>query len=218
MVKAHCHTAALVSTMVRMRSAPAFPVFSGKLAATGLLALALAAALGAGWYYYRLQRRPLRLWGTANMWLIVLAPRVWATCLVELPEREGPAERPARPREELLTLEGQTYVTSGWKDISRARGLSNVRHLLLNDHAYDWARAPTQGAPVWRYALRFASGGETCTLVVDSRGEFVRLAPSGKSVCTAPAAAGLRAFLEEQLGQPDHEPAEAAGTRRHAPP
>lgn len=188
--------------MVSMHPTCNPPAHSGKLAALFLLALALFAALGAGWYYYRLQHRPLRHWGAANARLIVLAPRVWVAQLEPVSSsRDGP--RQGSPKQERILVHHRQHAVSGWKEISQAHGLANIRHVFINDHAYDWARQARPESISWRYLLRFQNGGGSCTLVMDARAEWVHLAGSGKTVCMAPAAAGLRAFMEEQLSSAD---------------
>ena len=197
--------------MDQMHSTPAGRALAGKLAAVSLLALALLAALAAGGYYYRLQRRPLRHWGTSNAQLIVLAPRVWATRLLPLPARGG--SKPTAPGQQVLMVDGRPLAVAGWKDISQARGLANIRHVFINDHAYDWAELPRRGSASWRYALRFQNGPLSCTLVFDARATLVQLLDSNKTVSMAPAAASLRAFLEEQLPPTVQSTPQTRGTK-----
>lgn len=192
-----CHTALAPSIIVQMRPTRAPDVLSGKLATLLILALALASAVGAGWYYYRLQHRPLLHWGPSNAQLIVRAPRVWMARLTPVtPVRT--ARRASLPAKEVLTIDGRQYAVTGWKEISRARGLANIRHMFINDHAYDWTRPPVRATTNWRYVLRFEGGAQRCTLVMDAQADAVQLLESGRIVSMAPAAAGLRAFLEEQ--------------------
>ncbi len=192
-----CHAAAAAITIVKMNSPSASPIVSGRLAALAIIALALASAVGAGWYYYRLQRRPLRHWGPVNAQLIVRAPRVWVARLTPAGFVNA-TPQVGSPAQEVLTIDGRKYAVAGWKEISQARGLANIRHVFINDHAYDWTRAAEQATPIWHYALRFEGSAQRCILVMDAQADAVQLLGSGRTVSMAPAAAGLRAFIEEQ--------------------
>lgn len=192
-----CHAAVARSNIVEMRPTRPTAACSGKLAALLILALAFASAVGAGWYYYRLQCRPLRHWGADHAQLIVRAPRVWIARLTPA-SRLKVTLQVRSLAQEVVTIDGRKYAVAGWKEISRARGLANIRHVFINDHAYEWTRTPVRATTSWRYLLRFESGVQRCMLVMNAQADAVQLLGSGRLVSMAPAAAGLRAFIEEQ--------------------
>ena len=142
-----------------------------RLIIAGMLLLAVAAGIAAIWYLRGLSQRSMEFWGPASE-LILHAP------LVEVYELSSTDEA---------------------HNISRARGLINVRRGLMNDASYDWSAQPKPADGNWRYALRFqdSKGGATILLSIDP--PLAMKSDRTQCVSTRPIAKGLQAFVEEQF-------------------
>jgi hypothetical protein len=135
--------------------------------------LAATAAVAAIWYLRGLSQRSMDFWGPVAGELILQAPHVEALQLAG-----------AEPKR---------------RDISQARGLTNVRRALMQDASFDWndrTAAPSTG---WDYALRFQDGDRSATLLFAIDPPRAALQEAEEQVSTLPIAGGLRAFLEEQF-------------------
>lgn len=175
---------------------------SGKWIILVFLVLALALASGAWEYYYRLQQRPLALWGAQAARLIIQAPEVEGWLLADAnaeDKTEGVEEVQA------ITIGSRRLRVVERRELGDARGLLHLRKALMNDRSFDWdAEAPKDVD--WRYGLKFAKGSETATVLFAPQAERVRILELGNKVSVAPIARGLEKFFQEQF--PEAKPSD----------
>lgn len=121
---------------------------TGKMAVVAILGVAVALGLMNLAYQQRRTARSVEYWGAAHRALIV-GEQVDVLLLQEA--TAAPADG------ELLQVGPRQYRVAQRKDGTGVRGLLHVRRALLDDGAYRWEQSPPQQAPVYRYAIRFAS-------------------------------------------------------------
>ena len=88
------------------------------------------------------------------------------------------------------------------REITRSRGLVNIRYALLDRGTYDWDAADWDAAgdctPQWAYALEFREADATTVLALAFN--CPRITPDGKSSASiAPSSAAILRFVEEQF-------------------
>ena len=165
-------------------------VQTGKWVILAMVAAALAAA-GMSFYYHRqASRRALEFYQPETALLIARAERVE---LLELAPPAGDTEGL-----ETLVVGDERLTVLRVRDLSQAAGLVHARHALLEDANYAWQAPHDDCSPTWTHALRFSTGEQTATLLLDFDCE--RLLPLGRdqSVSIAPLAPGLKDFLAAQ--------------------
>jgi hypothetical protein len=183
-------------------------VARGRLIAIGIAVLAVAATAAALAYRRSRVARPLAFWGAEAAHLVAYAPRV-----------------------ELLRLEPATgedadvvrYASGEWRiahrrDATQARGLIHIRHALLDTAAYRWERSGAAAAPPqWQFALRFSEEEQEAVVLLDfdtprwQQADWqpqAALAGGDRAADIAPAAAGLREFIDAEM------PPENSGVQR----
>ena len=167
----------------------------GKLLILLILALAIGAASFSIWYLRGLSLRSMEFYGLQAGQLILQAPVVEAM-------RLEPADATAEPAtSETLTVDARTYAVIQRRDISRAKGLINVRRGLMNDASYHWEEAPSRGPLRWEYALRFRDGDRQATLLFSlDQGLVMPFDNRRRPISFRPVKAGLEAFFAEQFG------------------
>ncbi|MGE0606071.1 MAG: hypothetical protein AB7O62_03020 [Pirellulales bacterium] len=170
----------------------------GKLILLGFLLFAVLSATGGIVYQRSRAALPLEFYGTVPAQRILIAPQVYIMRLEEA-AKEDEATGPQPPPENIWTIEGRTYLSAERREITKARGLVNIRYALLDRGTYDWNVA-SECQPEWAYALEFVEPAGTTRLMLSF--ECPRATTDGqRTVSIAPSAASLRAFVEEQFEQ-----------------
>jgi hypothetical protein len=174
----------------------------GKHAILVVFAVGLIGGLGSWWYYQRLQRRVLELWGPEAAALMVHAPRAEALWLTA-------AGTSSQRGSDDVDLGGTRFAVRQRADVSRAPGFIHLRHSLINDGSFDWEAPAGDCQPEWDYALRFVDGQQSATVLVAINCRRAKLAGATREVSLAiPAAArrddrdkapALQRFLEDQF-------------------
>lgn len=168
---------------------------TGKLVIAAMLALGILGAVGSGWYYQRLQRRPLRLWGGEAASRILRAPRVELFELV-------PATA-ATKNAQSLSVAGVPLEILMRRSVGNAPGFSHVRHSLVHDRSFDWTPSTRPAADTWAYALQFDDAGHSSLLVFSPDCRHAMLVETGTRAYLEPLAPSLLSFFEEQLSNSD---------------
>jgi hypothetical protein len=172
---------------------------SGKPLVIAVLALAVVLAVGAVVYYRYVSRQAGDYFGPEDGNLIVKASVVELLVL-------GDAEQAA----EAIELVGRKYAVAKRIDVTKAKGLHNLRQALLTDATYEW---PTglPGDEVWRYALVFRDGRERCVVLLSEDCFLARsvrrdgtllvrmMEPPKGSDPELPRPSPFRVFFQEQL-------------------
>lgn len=168
---------------------------STRLILLAFLLFAVLSATGGIVYQWNRSARPLEFYGTEGAHRIRKAPTVHIVRLERFVEDSAAA--PAELTEDVLTLEGQTWRMTDRREITRARGLVNIRYALLDRGTYDWDAA-NDGAPSWAYALEFVEPAGTTRLALSF--ENPRVTADGQRVVSiAPSAGPIQAFIDEQF-------------------
>lgn len=163
-----------------------------------LVMLCLAVALSAfGWYWnQQAVRRCLAFWGAAAGREIAAAPHAE---LLELVKGGTPA---ALPPDDLLDVNGSTYLIAQRADVSEARGFGNVRHMLVQDASFDWSATTPAERTDWSYAFKFSGGQGSVVVLLAPQAQQAALAGQQGIVQFHPAAAKiLLEFIGEQFQQ-----------------
>jgi len=168
---------------------------SGKPIAVVMLLLGVALAIYAGWFYYRLQRRPIQLWGAEVAQAIKRAP---SAAVLKLEPK--PSARTGDVEDDVIAIEGQNYRVVARRDVSDAPGFSHVRASLLNDAAFDWT-ADTAPPSTWRYAMRFADGEQRATLLFDAPCRRVAVVENDARAAVDPIATAVRTYVEQLFNE-----------------
>jgi len=169
----------------------------GKLVILFIFGLALVAVVAALWYRYEQTRRTLGYWGPENAALLKSSAEAE---LIEL----APPNAPIDAQSETLEVDGQRRRIVRRVDITRARGLVNVRNALTLDASYGWDTAATNCHSDWDYALRLTDGPQEVVLLLDMQCGQVRPLDGSKAAHIDPILDGLREFFSEQF--PPAEP------------
>lgn len=187
-------------------------LIEGKYAILGVLAVALAGALGSWWYHGQLQRRAISLWGRDVAELIQTAPQ--AELLKLEPAGDGAKDDAKNGDRDVLAARGVKLAIVERRDASRAPGLVHLRHSLISDKSFLWSAPLEACRPRWQYALRFSDGDRAATLLLDfdceqamlvEKGARVSIQPMMRSDAAAPDASerhrpkGIEKFILEQF-------------------
>jgi hypothetical protein len=128
----------------------------------------------------------------------------------------GETERPA-----WVEFAGVSTKITRTKDVSKARGMSNLRQALVIDATFDWKTAPTaseatESEPHWQYALEFNDGLNWATVLFDFESHEVALTGGKKTArLDATASAEFKTFFDEQFSDEpgaDKGPSESSDT------
>ncbi|MEX0713348.1 MAG: hypothetical protein WD278_13415 [Pirellulales bacterium] len=168
----------------------------GRHAIIAVLLLGVAGAIGSWFYYARLQRPALELWGSHNAELMLRAPLAEALLLAP---RNGKA--PAGSSDQVI-IAGQTYRVAQRVSVGDAPGFSHIRNSLLHEASFGWTDVPGDCRPRWRHALRFTRANKTATLAFAPNCSRARLIETGAEISIQPIAEALRQFFDEQFAQP----------------
>ena len=168
----------------------------GRALVIGLVFLAAALGVGNLWYQHFATDRAQRLMGVPGMLLVTESPQ---TELWQL----TPATDKSPPDEVILKVNGQSLRVARRYPIATARGLINLRHALRQDASYGEAPdAQSSSSGNWSWGLRFASGEETLTLVIDLAGALAHVVETGETVELSPRMAeGLGKFTADVEAQ-----------------
>ena len=99
----------------------------------------------------------------------------------------------------IVVIANQDAETVAWRDISQARGLTNVRRVLVSDASYDWQAPLPVDAPAWDVALRFCdSAGECATIYLSLSAARLACEENDPGLSMQPMLKGLKTFLDEQ--------------------
>jgi hypothetical protein len=159
-------------------------LIEGKYAIIGVLAVALAGALGSWWYHGQLQRRAISLWGRDVAELIQTAPQ--AELLKREPAGDGAKDDATNGDRDVLAARGLKLAIVERRDASRAAGLIHLRRSLISDKSFLWSAPLEACQPRWRYALRFSDGERAATLLMDFDCEQALLAEKNARVSIEP--------------------------------
>lgn len=184
----------------------------GQWVVLGMLAIALAASVGAWIWNLNHSQRALTFWGPKASQLVLKAPRVELLRLAEYVAGEGSAAGAIVPNSELepkdaLQVEGRLLRILARKDLSAAPGLIHARHSLTDDASFlrlvtvdEAGKASPAGA--WTYALSFSDGQETATVLLDFLGRKVQLLETNRSAEVSERfVEGWQDFCRRQLGE-----------------
>jgi hypothetical protein len=151
-------------------------------------------------------RRALAYWGVETARLVNNAPQVVAIRLV--PTGMGTTLAPTDVRSEAsgkahqaeyLTHNGVTWLIDRQQDATHARGLTNLRHMLLQDQAFDW-EAPDDAALQWLFVLQFRDAQRTANVWFAPREKRVGRDASNATARLDPGGAQeLLSFFREQF-------------------
>lgn len=181
-------------------SAAAEPkLVEGKYAIIAVLVIGLAGAAGGWLYRSQLQRRAIMLFGTEAAELFQQAPQV------ELLKLRAFDEAGASNAEPPFSAAGTKFAIAARRDISHAPGLIHLRHSLISDKSFEWSAPLDDCRPHWPYALRFADGRRSATLLLDLDCRQALLVESAARVSIKPMAQGLAAFIDKLPDAP-HDP------------
>ncbi len=162
----------------------------GKPLIGGILFLALAASIFAWWWNLASSRLCGDFWGSAAARRISGAPKVDLLILGELYD--------APPEADVIDIDGERYGILSQYDVSAARGISNIRWLLVKDASFDWNAGPQQPPARWPLALRFSDSQEESTVLLSSGAELASLIGKRAAVSLQePAAKLLMGFIVE---------------------
>lgn len=172
-------------------------VRSGKWVILAMVGLALAAAAFSWSFRQQAMRRTMAFWGGGTARLIAQAPHVEGL-------RLAPAD--AADRDEagrLIVVEGRRFRVVAHRDMDHVRGLTHLRHALLEDVSFDFRAAEPSEPPHWEYAVRFGDGDRVATVLVSLADARLAVAGRPGTVSMAPIAKGVGLLLrDEAFGRP----------------
>ncbi|HEX4143495.1 MAG TPA: hypothetical protein VHY91_08085 [Pirellulales bacterium] len=166
-------------------------VSSGKLLATGMLGLGLAAAVLSIAYRRGQTQRALALWGPEQAATLATAPVVKAL-------RFDPPLQPSS-----VTTVGDVVgrASSQSPNLGGTPGFATVRQLLVADTSFDWQSNPAAEPAAWTLGLEFSDPTHpTVVVLLDPSTRLVRDAETHRTArLTSGAAEQLKTFLEGQF-------------------
>ena len=156
----------------------------GKLVIVLMLLVGVVAATLAWWYHATSNRRILEFWTPSVARRIAQAPHVEAWELaVGGQTGQPPQTAPLRKR-----------------DVSTARGVSNIRYALVQDSTFDWESPAGKTRGAWKYALRFDDGQRASVLLFDADARRVTADVDSRWLTLDPRSSReIKAFFDEQL-------------------
>jgi hypothetical protein len=170
-------------------------VSSGKLLATGMLALGLAASVLSITYRREKTHRALELWGPEHATAVATAPVVTAVWF-------DPPLEPTDDGEVIERASGQRQNLSG------VEGLGTARRLLVEDSSFDWPSDSGARPLGWTYGLEFSDPqAPKVVILLDPATGLVSEAKSRQTGRLRSEVAGqLKGFIEQQFASPQGEP------------
>jgi hypothetical protein len=161
---------------------------SGKLVIFGIVSIALAAAGTSWWFRYSATHRAAQYWGPKTARLIRDAPIVK---LYQLQSAKGLF---------LPLADIDTQLDIGkYRDVSNARGISNLRNALLEDRSYEWPAIPREPDAYWRWALQFedAHSSDHAVVLVGPDCDYVTALQTEQKLSSRPILDGLHKMFDE---------------------
>lgn len=149
----------------------------GKITVVGMVLVAVAVGGWTVWFQHQRSRAVLDFWGPASARLISAAPVVEIT-----------AGSPAQS------------VSPSASEISRAKGMQNIRHALIQSETFLWDTRTSGNLADWDYSLQFRDGSTSATVLFSLAKLQVAL-EGGDSIVQLHPVAGkeLKLFCEEQF-------------------
>jgi hypothetical protein len=123
-------------------------------------------------------------------------------------ESQPAADAPAEPAEEAPTVKalefnGLAWIVSKTKDGTQARGINNLRRVLVLDTTFNWSELPSTEDPTWQYGLAVNDGQNWATVLFDFKARLVGLAGGRRTAVLNPEASdAFEQFFTEEFGQP----------------
>jgi hypothetical protein len=149
-------------------------VNSGRVVVLGMLVVGACCGISALVHNYRMGHQVVQFWGTQAALLLDHAP------VVEILRLDGAGSGPAT-------------------DVSRGKGLSNLRRALTLSEAYDWEAKPTESAG-YRYRFIFRTPSDALGLDFDPDQGWLREDQGTKQICLRPqVCSALLSFINENL-------------------
>jgi hypothetical protein len=165
---------------------------SGKIVIIGILTVALASAATSWWFRYAATHRAAEFLGPSSARLIRDAPQA-LLCEISPPVASTFLANLDNEPDDFLDLATR-------RDISGARGLTHLRHALLEDRSYRWPMSPAQPDVRWQWAMLFSDAAESEEVVLFFTSDWsltTTLERRGKIISCQPIAAGLRTMIGE---------------------
>jgi hypothetical protein len=151
---------------------------SGKLVIIVILTLAFSAAGASWWFRYAATHRAAEFWGP------IAAQRIRDSRSVQL-----------------YYVIDDTDLLTPIRNISNARGLTHLRHALLEDRSFVWPAHSLPRQPHWHWAIGFgdqkASGMNVVMFTEDCKQAAMGGPESGRVVSCEPIAKGLTTIFAE---------------------
>ncbi len=193
-----------------------------------ILCVAVLAATASVFYHYANQRHAQDFWGAQTAVLIDKAPTVEVMRLgqadpsltvgedVSPEEPSNPDAAPAEnstPQSDQLaseTVKAVEFNETPWRvlesrDAAQAKGINNLRRVLVLDTTYNWSEAQSTSEPQWQYALGVTDGRDWATVLFDFDSRRVGLAGGRRTTMLHEEAAGVfKGFFEEQFASPEN--------------
>jgi hypothetical protein len=162
---------------------------SGQVVILAMFGFGTAAALFGMWYRWDVTRRTLDLWGAPSAVLVVRAPQVQALGF----------DPPLAGIETTRTADLAAAAAQS-RDVSRARGILNVRQAFVEDSTFLWDRQPDRKTLAWVYGLSFTDQDRSFVILFDPAAGVVGNPLSDRvAAIEPPASAELKEFFVEQL-------------------
>ena len=202
-----------------------------------ILAVAVLAATASVFYHYANQRYAQDFWGVPTAALIDKAPTVEvmrlgaadpSLAVTEDEPSENATENAERraeeqdvPAEEAPLVKVLEFNETPWlvvetRDAAPAKGINNLRRVLVLDTTYNWSDVPGESDPVWQYALGVTDGRDWASVLFDFESRRVGLAGGRKvAILHEEAAREFKGFFEEQFAIETKVP-EAANSEAEA--
>ena len=174
----------------------------GKLIVLGMFGLALLAIVFACWYLYQRDRRVMALWKPEGVRLIQNAGRAKGPGWMHLLQLAPVGSASPLNAAESLSIGKDEYVVVNAKDTAGLPGADPWRIRLVEDASFDWNAAEPAAAPIWQYAMRFATDRNVhLTLVFDFQGRRVMALEreSPAELLGSTVAAELEKFFDGQF-------------------
>ena len=147
-----------------------------------ILAFALAAAGASWWFRYNATHRAAKFWGPNDARRIRDAPFV-----------------------ELYYINDDPDALSTIRDISKAPGLTHLRHALLEDRSFVWPARPAVRQPRWHWAIGFREGNDKRMTLVAFTADWKRAtnyrSRSNEVVSSEPIAEGMAIMFSDLMPQ-----------------
>ena len=132
--------------------------------------MALALGVYAWWHGFQRGRQSLEFWGEEAALSIRYGEKVAIWNLVPAGELEAGG----------LEIDGNRFLVSTKRDISKTRGLVHARHALIEDASFVQFDPPSDCRPEWVFALHFDGRYGKATIAFDAACDQVQLLSGGR--------------------------------------